>query len=654
MKNLLFIILFYFSHISFLWASSDASSLLLSQEKKIISSSKDEESVFDSAASVFVLNSQDIMRSGATSLPELLRLVPGVEVTQSSSSKWSVTIRGFGRMYDNKVLVLIDGREMYSSVFSGANWDVSGVVLKDIERIEVIRGSATNMWGANSLNGVINIITKKSEFTQGNYASITHGNKEEIKEFRHGGKYNDKIFYRAYGKKVYRDQVKSVDKKRGRVGDKANDAWDMDKAGFRIDFAQSAQNDIVIQGDMHSGEMSRNMWRPENDNDPVHDIEKAWGFNIDTQFTHKFNDSDKVKAHIYIDKNKRTSLFEGSNRDVMQFQLEYHLKTHENNNLKMGAGVRHTKDELYDGVYEGVAYNEFGDNSFSTNLYSGFLQNKYSLIPDMIDIITGIKFEHHYKIGMNYMPSAQVKYKPNDDNILWASISKSKRQPSIWELYMRRKAYHYDGIGFVHWQANEDSASEEMISYQMGYRNRSLSRFEFDISFFRNEYDNVRSFEQNLVEMQYEMSNKSSAKITGFNTAINFSALQNWNLFLGYSYNDMDLYFDTDSTDNISIYDDAVTPRHQIQFLSRYNVAKNIDFDVNLHYVSKILESYHAIDSYYRADIRVAWRPIKDLELSAVGQNLFIDDYQQTSRTFFGSYNAVYSNSFYLKLDYDF
>ena len=141
--------------------------------------------------------------------------------------------------------------------------------------------------------------------------------------------------------------------------------------------------------------------------------------------------------------------------------------------------------------------------------------------------------------------------------------------------------------------------------------------------------------------MQYEMSNKSYAKITGFNTAVNFAALQNWNLFLGYSFNDMDLYFDTDSTDNISIYDDAVTPRHQIQFLSRYNVTKNIDFDVNLHYVSKILESYHAIDSYYRADIRVAWRPIKDLELSAVGQNLFIDDYQQTSRTFFGSYNAI-------------
>jgi iron complex outermembrane receptor protein len=400
----------------------------------------------------------------------------------------------------NKVLVLIDGREFYSSVFTGANWDITDVIFDDIDRIEVIRGASATLWGANTLNGVINIITKEAKYTQGNLVSIIYGNQEKGSEYRYGGNNGSNIFYRLYAKRTKREDLKSIDNLRGEQYQNARDGWLMSKAGFRVDWQKTLKDEITIQGDLHEGTRNQALFIPTIEGSTIHDQENINGFNLDAKWSHNINSTDSLILHSYIDNTSRKSLLGSLNKEVLNFDAEYHLKAGENNKLKMGLGYRYTQDSLKNGLVNNILVNEFSPNDQSSNLYNAFIQDTYSIIPQKLDFTFGSKFEHHYITGKHYMPSAQLRWTPNDENTLWASVSKGIREPSRLETSLRRLVANL-GPYKIYWQSNSDFKAEEMVSYEAGYRNRSLAKIELDVSVFRNEYDNVRTFEPNFAKL---------------------------------------------------------------------------------------------------------------------------------------------------------
>jgi iron complex outermembrane receptor protein len=611
---------------------------------EIISVSKEKESVFKAASSVYVLSSDDIRRSGATNIPEALRLVPGIEVSRAGSSKWSVTSRGFGRLYDNKVLVMIDGREMYSSVFSGTNWDITDVVLEDVDRIEVVRGGSTTTWGANSLNGVIHIITKKAQYTQGGYVSALYGNKERSLEYRQGGKSGDNIFYRAYAKKSHRDGLKSIDYLRGNQFADAGDEWGMAKTGFRVDWQKTLRDEVTFQGDAHDGKEDQILYIPTRENRLVYDSEHVSGFNLDSRWKHTINKTDSFNLHSYIDLTSRKSQLFSLDRTIFNLDGEYHVQTSDRNKLKLGFGYRNTDDEMKNGVVAGILVNQFTPNKQNTNLYNAFVQDNYSIIPEKLDLTLGGKFEHHYITGSHFLPSAQLRWTPDRENTIWTSYSEGIREPSKLETNLKRLTSNL-GPAKIYWQGNPDFKAEQITSYEAGYRNRSFDRVELDLSVFYNEYKNVRTFEPNFAKLQYELYNRARSRTEGINTSANISVLNNWNVVLGYSYIDMDLKYDPNSADTLSPFDAGVSPRHQFQVQSRYNLTSNIDIDATFYYYSGLHTVF--IEDYKRTDLRVAWRPIKNLELSIVGQKLFYGDTRETTRPFYGTHNATYGNQVY-------
>jgi iron complex outermembrane receptor protein len=649
--TLLYFCLFLISPTPSFAKTNDSPINLDLKDVEIFSASREKEPTFKTASSAYVLSSDDIRRSGATNIPEVLRLVPGLEVYRSSSSKWSVTSRGFGRLYDNKVLVMIDGREIYSSVFTGTNWDISDLVLDDIDRIEVIRGGSTTTWGANSLNGVIHIITKKAQYTQGGHVSVLYGNKEKSTEFRYGSKIKNDIFYRAWAKKIHREDTKSVDSLRGKQFEDAGDEWGMSKAGFRLDWQKTVRDEITVQGDAHDGKEDQVLFIPTRENRPVYDSENVNGFNLDTRWKHAINKTDHTNLHFYVDSTSRKSQLYSIDRNIFNIDGEYHLQPIENNKLKVGFGYRYTIDSMKDGYVGNILVNDFTPEKENTKLYNAFFQDTHSIIPNKLDFTFGGKFEKHYLTGDHFMPSAQLKWTPNDQNTLWTSYSEGVREPSKLETNLRRLVSNV-GPYKIYWQGNRDFKDERIKSYEIGWRNRSFDRLELDLSAFYNEYENVRTFEPNLAKLQYELYNRGRARADGINASANLSVLDNWNLTFGYSYLDMDILFDKDSADTLSSYDAGVSPHHQIQVQSRWNVTRDIDFDSTFYYVGNLHTV--SIESNKRLDLRLAWRPVKNIELSIVGQKLFYGDTRETTRAFYGTHNATYGNQVYGNIKWNF
>ncbi|MDA0967616.1 MAG: TonB-dependent receptor [Proteobacteria bacterium] len=609
------------------------------EDLEVVTTTKTPEDPFKVAASVYTLTSDDIRRSGATNIPEALRLVPGMEVARSDSNKWAVTTRGFNRLYDNKILVLIDGREIYSSIFTGVNWDVTDIVLEDIDRIEVTRGPTSSVWGSNTLNGTINIITKDSRHTQGNYASVLYGNSEQIAEYRHGNHVGEDLYYRAYIKTLKRDSVISIDNIRTVPGTKAGDDWNLSKGGFRIDLDASVYDSFTFSGDVHKANIDSQFYVPTI-TEAFSDTEDASGLNLSATWNRELEDDSQLTLSVYYDHTDRESLVENLSRDVFNIDFQHAWQASKRHDVTWGLGFRYAYDINNTTTVNGILINEYSPSKQYNKLYSAFIQDKITLIPDTLDLTIGSKFEHNSYTGYQSQPSGRLSWAINDRNTVWASVSKAVRVPSKLEESLTRLATNA-GPFTIYQMGNEDFKAEEMISNEIGYRAKIGRTARFDISAFYNRYDNIRTFEATSDPFTFKLFNKAQAEIHGFNTDFEFDVNANWNLGLGYSYTDIDMYFDDDSTDTISKFDAGVTPLHQLQLRSKLNLPNNIEFDTYIYYVDS-LESVN-IPSYVRTDMRIGWKPLgtDDLEFSINGNNLFNDLHRETTRSFYSTHNEV-------------
>ncbi|MCI5050559.1 MAG: TonB-dependent receptor [Rickettsiales bacterium] len=606
---------------------------------EVTSVSKRSEKASEAAAAIYVITQEDIRRSGYTSIPEALRMVPGLHVARSGSSQWAVTARGFNDQFANKLLVLMDGRTLYSPIFSGVWWDVQDTVMEDIERIEVIRGPGATLWGANAVNGVINIITKKAKDTQGALISGGGGNEEAgFGVARYGFKLGDFAHMRAYAKYDNRDESKSADARTG-----SSDHWNIGRYGFRMDWDMDKKNDLTIQGDMYTGREHQLYTVPEvisPFSTTVKDDQETKGANILMRWSHRFNRNSNITLQTYFDYNDRDVFPVELSNYTYDIDFQHHWTINAYNDFVWGLGYRYIEDDT-----NGSFYIRYVPESDSRHLFSAFAQDKIALIRNELYLTLGTKFEHNQFTGAEFQPSGRLSWLIDDSQTLWASVARAVRTPSRAAQDLVNPVANLGGTALVVRRGSKND-SEEMIAYELGYRIQPADQLAFDFAAFYNDYDKLISGAPGAarlvtnggityLEIPQILANGAEAESYGIEVAANWTPYRWWKLRANYSYMELDFSNNAGSL----LLTDGKTPSHQAYLSSSIDLPYDIEFDQSLLYVDE-LDPNATLDiaDYLRLDLRLGWQPVEGLDISLVGQNL-LDPYHPEFSAFL--YNPV-------------
>lgn len=613
---------------------SDFLDMDLSQlmEITITSVSKRPETLSDAAAAVFVITQDDIHRSGATSIPEALRLAPGLQVQQISSSKWSVSSRGFGGYFSNKLLVLIDGRSVYTPAFSGVYWDMQGTLLEDIDRIEIIRGPGATLWGANAMNGVINIITKNAKETDGVLVRAGIGTSERFQgALRYGGEVSANTHGRVYIQ--YEDWDSNV---LYRDDSDAQDNWDTVQAGFRLDGEANAQNSWTLQGDIYKNNENQLVSPRWIQTFPylteIKDDSDISGHNLTGRWQRSFSATSAFTFQAYYDCAEREEVHIDQTHRTVDLDVQYEVQLGQLNSITTGLGYRSVHAD-YDSSYQ-VSITPEEETDI---VYSGFLQDAITLIPEKLVLTLGSKWEHNDYTDHEFQPSGRILWKPAKSHSVWAAVSRAVRTPSQVEVRgdvvvgQDTSGRFYPGT--LYFSGNKEFESEELIAYETGYRWMPSNTLSFDLALFYNDYDLLMTVEQNnaLTPLTNYFDNKASATGHGLELVADWQANSWLDLRLSYTYMQIDAEVDCDSTSVaiISTYENSY-PEHEVSLLTKMTFTDKWQVNLWLNYVSEIKEASSTakslnivIDEYVDCDLAVIYKITTDLEFMLVGQNLF-------------------------------
>lgn len=603
------------------------------KEMKVTSVSRQPEDPFDAAAAVYVITKEDIRRSGATKLPEILRLAPGLQVAQTGSNWWAVSARGFNENISNKLLVLIDGRTIYNTFFSGTWWDSQDTFIDNIKQIEIIRGPGATLWGANAVNGVINIITEEAVNTIGKIASVEYGSKEKIATARIGGKLSNDSYYRTYAKYSAWDSHRATD------GSGAKDGWDMGQVGFRVDGDKTDHDSFTVQGDAYNSNIDRTAYLPILTAPYAVEFEdnsNLFGGNLLGRWKHSLAGGSIATLQTYIDHTERNFSVSREKRTVFDVDFQHAFNLNSRNEITWGLGYRFIDDSEPFRMYF-----PYDPERRTESLYSTFIQDKITIQPNLF-LTVGSKLEHNGYTGFELQPSARMAWNPTADQTIWGAVSRSIRSPSRFENDGNQiiGVIPPDGIspgspaGFVRWVGNRSLVSETLISYELGYRVRPLSELSIDSSLFFNDYSHLRTFDPGIpfstnpdTALPVFINNNGSAHNYGLELSSTWDVNDKWQLAAGYSYLIIQTDVTSGSTDTRLKEDEGRSPEHQFNVRSHFNLTNKIEMDNTLYYVSK-LKSVD-IPGYFRFDTRLAWKPRNGIELSLVGQNLLDDSHPE-------------------------
>jgi iron complex outermembrane receptor protein len=603
-------------------------------EIQVTSPSKRAERLGETSAAVYVISNEDIRRSGLNSIPELLRLVPGLHVAQIDASRWAITSRGFNSQFANKLLVLIDGRTVYTHLFSGVFWDVQDVLLEDIDRIEVIRGPGGTLWGANAVNGVINIITKSAKDTHGALASGGGGTLTgPFGHARYGTSLGDNVHVRGYVKYLDRNEMDADD------GGGANDQWHMTRGGFRTDWDASANDLVTVQGDYYGGETNSTLLNSARSEDSLS------GGNILGRWRHTFTPQSDVSVQLYYDRTERDVRYLiAEDRNTFDVEIEHRRRLFSIHDVVVGFGYRLLDDSITNRAIT------FTPDSRTDNLVSGFIQDQIPLFDDRVQLTIGSKFESNDYTGFEYQPSIRGLWKVHPRHRLWAAVSRAVRTPSRAD----------DDVAFFFASApppaptlliQGDSGfdSEKLIAYELGYRVEPIDDLTFDLATYYNDYDDLRTTDVGGVPLPSPpfppltlpapLGNRATAKGYGVELAADWSVTRFWKLSAWYTFMNLDVDRKQSSTDLTVEGSEDDTPIHQVHFRSRLNLPRNFEFDTNLFWVDNVQNQN--VGSYTRLDLRLGWRPIEYVELSLVGQNLTENRHPEFGNGFFSVRSQV-------------
>ncbi len=637
-------------------AQQDTSSLLdLSIEElsnlRVTSASRVEESLRDAAAAVFVITADDIRRSGVTSIPEALRLAPGVEVARQGTHSWSISIRGFNSDITNKLLVLIDGRSVYSPLFAGVFWDVQDTLLEDIDRIEVISGPGGALWGANAVNGVINIITRSARGTGGGFAEVLGGDQDQlIAGLRYGGTIGEDIAGRFYLKYADRD-----------AGGSSLDALQLAQGGFRLDWGSEDADLFTVQGDLYDGREPGEFRGPftlgtvpaGTFRDKV-DLE---GANLLTRWKRKFGEDSDLSLQVYYDHTGRNipGTYDES-RDTFDVDFQHHSRIGERNDFLWGAGFRNTSDSIGNTLFATFTPDHRVDQTFSL-----FVQDRITLQSDKLFLTVGSKFEDNDYTGSEVQPSLRFAWHVNEQQTFWAAASRAVRIPSRLDADLQLTApITVPGIPFplyINVNGNHDFKSEELLAYEAGYRIQSRENLSFDIAAFRNEYDRLQTTEPEppifvlvpplpYIILPNALANGMEGHSTGGTFVANWQPAASWRLRFQYAYLDLELQNKPTSQDASSTRIAGNSPRHQVAIHSFLDLPHDLSLYAGLRYVDELPNQ--GTDSYTAVDANLGWRPRNNLRAFIAVQNLTDDGHVE-----FGAANEI-ERTAYLKIVWTF
>ena len=604
---------------------------------EVVSPSKQPMPAFQSPVAIYVVTGEDIRRSGASTIPEALRLAPGVEVSRIDSSRWSVGIRGFGTQLSRSVLVLIDGRSVYTTFFAGTYWDVQDTLLEDIDRIEVIRGPGGTVWGPNAVNGVINIITRHTRETQGTFVSAGSGNLEQgFLNFRYGGERGTDFSYRVYAKAFDRGPEFHSD------GDNFDD-WRGARTGFRMDWGAPGKRDsFLLEGDLYSQEdgdrASVSSYVPASTR-VVDENAALSGGNLTARWSRRLAGGGDIQVQGYYDRTNRREPNLGETRDTFDVDLSGRMPARGGHEILYGLGARASIGRFTE-VANGLTFDPLRRTDY---LLSGFLQDNVKLVANRLMLVAGTKVLRTNFTGLELEPSVRLMWTPSSSQTVWAAFTHAVRTPSRVEEDFYLSSYLGLNGGaefFARFGPNRHFAPEQLNGYELGYRTLVSKSLYLDFAGYYNHYHNL--FSQDLAGpiflettlpfaaaqqppahllLPAQFRNDLFGPTMGWEVAPEWRPTGFWRLRSSYSY----LYINLDKAPGTALGGTpamvaGASPRHEVGVDSSFDVSR-MQVDLLYRYVSAL--PAQGIPSYSTGGFRAGWRFGNHLTLSVVGKNLF-------------------------------
>ncbi len=599
---------------------------------EVTTPSKEPVKAFQTAAAIYVITGDDIRRSGATSIPEALRMAPGVEVARIDANKWSIGIRGFGSRLTRSVLVLIDGRTVFTPLFDGTYWEVQDTLMDDIDRIEVIRGPGGTIWGPNAVNGVINVITKSSRLTRGMLVSAGGGNEEQGSlGFRYGGGNGKDFTYRIYGKSFTRGP--------GVHADSGNfDDWRAAQSGFRMDWSKHDRDTFTLQGDLYqesAGERVEAVSYTQPFSRIVDSNAELSGGNIMARWQRTLGDGNDIQVQAYYDRTRRLESNFGEVRNTFDVDFLQRRRLPARQQLSWGLGARVdpvNNSEVVSGL-------TFVPNRRTDYLLTAFLQDDIGLVDRRLTLTVGTKLlrTNFTGSGVQWEPSARLLWTPSENHSVWAAFTHALRTPSDAEANFNLSGYIGTAAGgvpfFARFNANPDFASEQLNGYELGYRRLLGHHLFIDTSSFYNHYHDL--FSEDLIGQAFVETSAGSTHLLlpaqfrngllgttkGVEIAPEWRPSDAWRLRGSYSY----LHMNVDRAPGSGDVGTAQgirtsSPQHEVTVQSAFNLSKKVELDLTYRYVSAL--PGQLVPAYSTGDGRIAWRFARQLELSLAGRNL--------------------------------
>ena len=589
-------------------------------QEEVSSVSRQKSTIGRSPAAVFVITNEMIRRSTARSIPEVLRMAPGIQVARIDSSKWAISSRGFNGRFTNSLLVQIDGRTVYTPLFAGVFWDVQDTLLEDVERIEVIRGPGATVWGANAVNGIINIITKSAHDTTGAFAQAGGGTEERgFASARYGNHIGENATYRVYGKWFDRDSGYLP-------GAAAVDDWQMSRTGFRMDWNPTCDDHITFQGDYYNGVQGQSSIYPDRF-PPFFGIREmdqfVAGGNGLFRWTRNLGEDSDWSLQAYYDRTERHYTISGfgEDRDTIDVDFQHRLPVGSIHNLIWGVGYRNSRDETQGSPF----YIEFDPPTRADDMFSYFLQDEITLREDEWYLTVGSKFVHSDYTPFEYQPTARILWLPDERHSVWAAVSRAVRLPSRadHDVILTLPQDPLAPGAFPRVTGNDSFVSEDLLAWECGMRAQPSDNFSWDLALFYHQYHDLSTIPPGALVIDpgpppaaivpLNLTNGGAGETYGAELFLNYQLTPNWRLFGSYSYLRM---FTGDGGNG----EPGDNPSNQMYAQSSWDLGGNWEADMIWRYVDVL--SNQNVPKYNVMDVRIAWGARPGWELAIVGRDL--------------------------------
>jgi len=573
----------------------------------VSSVSKTDQPLGDAPAAIYVIDREDIVRSGAATLPEMLRLAPNIQVFQTSPAEWVVTARGLSgnpdaQNFSNKLLVLVDGRTVYTPLFSGVYWDLPDVIPDSIDRIEVIGGPGATLWGANAVNGVINVITRRSTEMDSAYADVRAGPDRQLAGVRLAGAAGDALGFEVHARGMREDAAFLPS------GASAEDSWGRVGGGFRLDWTAREGDTVALQGEVFGGRLHQ----------PGGAHEDTSGRNLTARWNHRTSETGELQAQAFYDRIERDSRPAGGRFFVDTYDAEFQHSSlvAGRHRLVFGGGAR-----IASYTIEGTPSLFFDPASRDLFIANGFVQDNVELAPGLA-ATAGLKVERLPYAGASLLPELRLAWKATPTTLVWGSASRAVRSPTPFDTEVQERA---PGVAL---SGNPLFSAEKLTAFELGTRMQPAPTFSFSATLFYHRYDDLRTIE--IVPgpgLSLSWGNGLAGKTYGVDAWADWRPTSWWKLSAGAALLGRDFAFQPGASGILGDAQLGADPRYSFKLRSSMNLRPDVTLDLDFRARGKLPGS--AVPAYEELGGRLAWQATPAIVLSLMGTNLLHDRHQE-------------------------